>query len=352
MKKKIELIRNYLKKNKVDSCILSSKQGRYWLSNFQASYGFIVITKKEATYFLDGRYYQKGLKEIDKTKINVELLKSKETLIDYFYSNSITTAFLEEEYTTLEELSFFQDILDEIKPIKSKELRIIKNKNEIDNLRHAAKKICEVMEWIKKEIKEGMTEKEVANLISCRIIQTGGECNSFDPIVASGPNGAFPHHSPTDRLIRNGDFVTIDIGCKYMGYCSDLTRTFPIGKPNSDELIRAYDVVLKSNKTGIKKAKAGITGQKLDKYCRDIISGTEFKDYFTHSTGHGVGIDVHELPIVSQNYKEKFHTNSIVTIEPGIYIPNVGGIRIEDMILITEDGCEVLTESITKKREW
>ncbi|MGL5640431.1 MAG: M24 family metallopeptidase [Mycoplasmoidaceae bacterium] len=352
MKRKIELIRNYLKRDKINSCILTSKQGRYWLSNFHSSFGFIVITKKEVTYFLDGRYYQKGLKEIDGEKINVKLYESKETLSDYFYKNSITSAFLEEEYTNLTELSFFQDMLDDIKPIKGKELRIIKNKNEIDNLRQAAKKICEVMEWIKKEIKEGMTEKEIANLISCRIIQTGGECNSFDPIVASGPNGAFPHHSPTDRLIRNGDFITIDIGCKYLGYCSDLTRTFAIGKPKSDQLIKAYDVVLKSNKTGIKKAKAGITGQKLDKYCRDIISGTEFKNYFVHSTGHGVGIDVHELPIVSQNYKEILPSNSIVTIEPGIYIPNVGGIRIEDMILITEDGCEVLTENITKKREW
>lgn len=352
MKRKIELIKSYLKKDKINSCILSSQQGRYWLSNFQSSFGFIVITKKEVTYFLDGRYYQKGLKEIDTTKINVKLYETRETLADYFYANSITSAFLEEEYTTLAELSFFQDLLDDIKPIKGKELRIIKNKNEIDNLRNAANKICEVMEWIKKEIKPGMTEKEVANLISCRIIETGGECNSFDPIVASGPNGAYPHHSPTDRLIRDGEFITIDMGCKYKGYCSDLTRTFAIGKPNCIELIKAYDVVLKSNKTGIKKAKSGITGQKLDKYCRDIISATEFKDYFVHSTGHGVGIDVHELPNVSQNYKDTFPANSIVTIEPGIYIPNVGGIRIEDMILITDDGCEVLTESITKKREW
>lgn len=352
MKRKIELIRDYLKKDKVNSCILTSKQGRYWLSNFQSSFGFIVITKKEVCYFLDGRYYEKGLKEIDQKKISVKLYKNKETLEDYFYENSITSAFLEEEYVNLTDLCFFQDMLDDIKTIKGKELRIVKDKNEIDNLRRAAKKICEIMEWIKKEIKEGMTEKEVANLISCKIIQTGGECNSFDPIVASGPNGAYPHHSPTDRLIRNGDFVTIDIGCKYNGYCSDLTRTFAIGKPKSDELIKAYDVVLKSNKTGIKKAKAGITGEKLDKYCRDIICGTEFKNYFVHSTGHGVGIDVHELPIVSQSYKSVLPTNSIVTIEPGIYIPNVGGIRIEDMILITEEGCEVLTESITKKREW
>lgn len=208
------------------------------------------------------------MKEIDTTKINVKLYETRETLADYFYSNSITSAFLEEEYTTLAELSFFQDLLDDIKPIKGKELRIIKNKNEIDNLRNAANKICEVMEWIKKEIKPGMTEKEVANLISCRIIETGGECNSFDPIVASGPNGAYPHHSPTDRLIRDGEFITIDMGCKYKGYCSDLTRTFAIGKPNCIELIKLMMWFLNQIKQELKK-------QNLESQDKSLINTVE-----------------------------------------------------------------------------
>ncbi len=352
MKNKVEKIINLLNNNKIDCLILTSDQGRYWLSNFNSSFGFLIVTKKEVIFFLDGRYYEKAKKEIESSFIKIELYKDKNSLINYFYEKSITSCFLEEEYINLSELSFFQDILDEIKPISSKKLRIEKNEMEVNNLKKAASIICEVMEWIKSEIKAGMTEKEVSNMISCKILNMGGEKNSFDPIVASGINGSFPHHKAGDKIIQDGEFVTIDIGCIYNGYCSDITRTIPIGTPKSQELIKAYDIVLKSNQEGIKQAKAGIKGNELDKVCRDVISGTEFKNYFVHSTGHGVGIDVHELPNVSQTYTEAFPINSIVTIEPGIYIPNVGGIRIEDMVLILENNNEVLTKYTSKDRKW
>ncbi|MGL4647461.1 MAG: aminopeptidase P family protein [Mycoplasmoidaceae bacterium] len=352
MQSKIKLIRKLLDEKKVDALILTSDQGRYWLANFKSSFGFLIVTKDLVTFFLDGRYYEKALSKLTDAQIEIKLFKSKETLKDYFYEYSITSGLLEEEYTTLSQLAFFQDLLADVKPISSKQLRIQKNDHEIDSLRKAAEIICDVMEWIKKAIKPGMTEIEVANMITCKILELGGEKNSFDPIVASGINGSFPHHSPTDKAINEGEFVTIDTGCIYNGYCSDLTRTFPIGTPTSDELIKAYDVVLKSNKEGILNAKAGIKGNALDKICRDVIEATPFKDYFVHSTGHGVGIDVHELPNVAPTYLEVIPHNAIVTIEPGIYIPNIGGIRIEDMVLVRDGGNEVLTRHITKDRQW
>ncbi len=194
-----------------------------------------------------------------------------------------------------------------------------------------------------------MTELEVANLSYQKMLEFGATKQSFDTIVASGINGSFPHHKPTDKKIEAGELVTIDMGCIYKGYCSDITRTFPVGGPIKDkQLQEAYDVVLASNKAGIAAVKAGVKGSHVDKVARDIISNSEFKDYFVHSTGHGVGIDVHELPSVSPSYEGRLLNNAVVTVEPGIYIPNVGGIRIEDMVLVHDDEPIVLTYGIEK----
>lgn len=194
-----------------------------------------------------------------------------------------------------------------------------------------------------------MTEIEVANLSYQKMNEFGATKQSFDTIVASGINGSFPHHKPTNKKIEAGELVTIDMGCVYKGYCSDITRTFPVGCEVKDETLKkAYDVVLAANKAGIAAVKAGTTGAAVDKVTRDIISNSEFKDYFVHSTGHGVGIDVHELPNVSPLYHGKLVNNAVVTVEPGIYIPNVGGIRIEDMVLVHDDEPIILTYGIEK----
>lgn len=194
-----------------------------------------------------------------------------------------------------------------------------------------------------------MSEKEVAKMITIHMLELGASKNSFDPIVASGINGANPHHKPTDKLIELGDMITIDIGCIYNGYCSDITRSFILGtKPTNNELIDIYNKVLEAQLAGIDAAIVGKSGFEVDKVCRDIISNSKYKDYFNHSTGHGVGIQVHELPNVSINNNEHLVNNNVITIEPGIYVPNIGGVRIEDTIVVYENKPIILTRKANK----
>ena len=167
---------------------------------------------------------------------------------------------------------------------------------------------------------------------------------SFDTIVASGINGAKPHHSPTDKKISNGEAITIDMGAKYNGYCSDLTRTIFIGEPD-DKFKKIYNIVLRSQLISIETAKEGMTGEEIDKISRDIISDEGYGENFGHSLGHGVGLEVHENPGVGPNSKNEILPGMVYTIEPGIYIEGWGGIRIEDMVLMTDNGNKLLSHA-------
>ncbi len=185
----------------------------------------------------------------------------------------------------------------------------------------------------------------MATQISMKILELGASGNSFSPIVAAGLNGASPHHQPSDYVIQAGDFVTIDIGCMYQGYASDMTRTFLVGDtPSVPEMTTIYNLVYQSQTTGVKAAKAGISGKDLDMVCREIIDQTPYQGLFAHGTGHGVGMEVHELPNVNKGNSVPLPVASVVTVEPGIYKANVGGVRIEDTLIVYEDGCEVITD--------
>ena len=195
-----------------------------------------------------------------------------------------------------------------------------------------------------KKIKEGMTEEEIAWEMEKEMRILGAESISFDTIVASGKNGSKPHHSPTDKKISNGEAITIDMGAKYNGYCSDLTRTIFIGEPD-DKFKKIYNIVLRSQLISIETAKEGMTGEEIDKISRDIISDEGYGENFGHSLGHGVGLEVHENPGVGPNSKNEILPGMVYTIEPGIYIEGWGGIRIEDMVLMTDNGNKLLSHA-------
>lgn len=331
-----------------DAFLFISEINRFWVTKFQSSFGYLVCFPNSMDLYIDGRYFENAWAQINIPNINIHLFKSVNSILEDLKKKSIKKILVEEEFFLLSEYTDMELYFKEIIPYSTRILRIQKDTDEITNLKMAAKIVCETMEWIQKEIKIGMSEKEIAALVTYKMMQMGATKNSFDPIVASGINGAFPHHKPTNKKICNNEFITIDMGCIYNGYCSDLTRTFPIGIPNP-KLIEAYNIVLKANLEGIKKSVSNIKGNELDKICRDIISQTEFSDFFVHSTGHGVGIEVHEFPNVSRLYNEHILNNSIITIEPGIYIPGLGGIRIEDMVLINDNSPIVLTDLASKK---
>ena len=189
-----------------------------------------------------------------------------------------------------------------------------------------------------------MTEKEVAAEIEYFMKKNKAEGTSFDTIVAFSENSALPHAQPTDRKLKDGDIVLMDYGCMYEGYCSDMTRTVFMGKAN-DELKKIYDTVLKAQITAEEKMKAGLKCCEIDKIARDIIENAGYKNCFNHSLGHGVGLEIHEFPNLSPKSESVLEKNNVVTVEPGIYEEGLGGVRIEDMVLVTENGIENLTNS-------
>lgn len=344
---KLNIVKEQMINYNADAFLFISEINRFWITNFQSSFGFAIVEKNKIYLYLDGRYFEKAKSEIKDQSIELILYKSFNQVIQDMQNRNIKTVLVEAENFLFIDYEKLKSSFSKIISCQTQPMRIVKSEEEIKSLKKAAGIACQAMEWIQKEIKIGMTEKEVAALVTYKMMQLGASGNSFDPIVASGVNGAYPHHKPTDKKIQNNEFVTIDMGCIYKGYCSDITRTFPIGKPKQ-ELIDAYKVVYKSNTEGIKATKNNIIGAELDLVCRKIINETKFKDFFPHSTGHGVGIEVHELPNVSPLYQGPIVPNSIVTIEPGIYLPKIGGIRIEDMVLATSDKPIVLTKSATK----
>jgi Xaa-Pro aminopeptidase len=228
-------------------------------------------------------------------------------------------------------------------------MAMIKTHEELKLLREAALLGTAVYREIIPEIAAGVSEHAIAARMEQIALSYDGVTGlSFPTIVASGPNGALPHAVPTDRDIEAGDFVTIDFGLMYKGYASDETRTFAVGKPAA-QLLEIYEVVRESQQAGVDVAKAGMIGSELDKVCRDIIVRAGYGDYFIHTTGHGIGTEVHEDPRVGKDsHAVVLQENMAVTIEPGIYIEGLGGVRIEDTVLITKNGCEVITAGIPK----
>lgn len=354
--KKIDIVNKTIVDNQLDGIILASDDNRFWFMNFVSSAGFLFINKQNKTIFLvDGRYFEKACIQL-KDKINeVRLLTANKSLneqiSEILNELNMKNVGVEAEYTNLLQYNNYQKMSEfNFKPFNSIVLRAIKEEYEIDLLQKAADIAAETIEWIKTQIKPGMTELEVANMISKHMLDLGASKNSFDPIVASGVNGSFPHHKPTDKKIAMGEMITVDIGCIYQGYCSDITRSFILGnKANNPEMIDIYNVVLDAQLSGIEKATNKINGLDLDLVCRNIISKTKYADYFSHSTGHGVGIEVHEEPYVSAKNKENFKNNSVITIEPGIYVPNLGGVRIEDTIVVKDNKAIVLTRKASKE---
>ena len=219
----------------------------------------------------------------------------------------------------------------------------IKDKKEIEMIRKACNISSRTARSIPEMLRDGMTEKDAAFEIDMSMRKQGGEGNAFDTIAAFGEFSAEPHHKPCDRKLKKGDAALFDFGCKYSMYSSDLTRTVFFGEP-PDILKRAYDVVFKAKEAGMLEIKAGADAKNADLAARKIIDGTEFKGRFIHSFGHGIGMDVHEGTSLSHISKDVLKENMIVSAEPGIYIPGVGGIRIEDTVLVKKNGCESLTE--------
>ncbi len=225
------------------------------------------------------------------------------------------------------------------------ELREIKDEDEIKVLKKAAKIADKMFYKLMDEELEGKSEKELANMIEYMMKnEFDADGVSFDPIVASGPNGANPHHTPSTRKIRKGDVVIFDYGAKYLGYCSDITRTVVVGSP-SEEVKKVYEIVKESQETAFQQVKEGITAGDIDSAARNVIAKYGYDKYFIHRTGHGLGIDVHEEPYISPGNTKLLKEGMVFTIEPGIYLHGKFGIRIEDDVVVLNKKGVRLTEA-------
>lgn len=227
------------------------------------------------------------------------------------------------------------------------DIRKVKTPAEIELLRKAFEITCDAFNEVSSGIRTGMTEFEVARAFDAAMVERGAEGPSFPTIVASGPNAARPHHEPGDRRIQSGEPIIIDMGALYEGYCADLTRTVWVGHADG-KLAEIYGLVHQANDAVIERAHPGATGKQLDSYARDHITAGGYEDEFSHSLGHGVGLRVHEGPSASAHSEDTVEAGNTLTIEPGIYVEDWGGVRIEDVLLFTDDGFELLTETATK----
>jgi len=229
-------------------------------------------------------------------------------------------------------------------------MALIKTPAEIKTMKRAAKAAQTVFASALSMIRVGVTERDIARRMEELALELDGVSGlAFPPIVASGPNGAEPHAEVTDRVLESGDLVTVDFGVMIDGYASDMTRTFLLG-PVTQELRKIYASVKRAQCAGLSAARAGIACSDLDAVCRDIIEKDGYGEYFIHTTGHGIGTEVHEDPRLGKNSEAFLDTGMVVTIEPGIYIEGLGGVRIEDTIVITKSGSEVITPLIPKNR--
>lgn len=320
-----------------------------YLTGFTGSAGLLIIYKNESFFYTDGRYIQQSKEQVKNSKItiiNSGYFKSIEE-DNIFKAQNLKIAFESQHMS----FSYYDGLSQKFSNVNwiatdsiIENIAAIKDTTEIESLKTAIEITDDVFTKIIPEIKVGATEKYIATRISYLFKMNGAEGDSYESIIAGGPRSALPHARPTDRKFKNGDFIVMDFGALYNGYHADMTRTLVVGPPTTKHK-EIYDIVLESHLNGIKKAKAGVACCDVDFACRNIINQKNYGDFFTHSTGHGIGLEVHTLPRIHKNNTELLKTNHVITIEPGIYIPDWGGVRIEDDCLIQNDKCIPLNKS-------
>ena len=348
----LKRLQEKMKRYGMDAALIMSDEQRFYLSGFKSSAGFMVVFTDSAYLFVDSRYFEAAKLRAAQLSYEVRLYRGKAT--EYI------TALMKEKGLSV--LYFEDDLISfagfralhmgltgiELKQMGSfiSDLRMIKTLRELENIRRAQKESEDALMRVMGKIGAGMTEREVALMLEWEI-RTRGMDASFDFIVASGENSSKPHAVPTDRKLQRGDFLTIDFGAKYMGYCADMTRTFAIGKP-SDEMRRVYEVVREAKCAAERMIRAGLKGSEIDRAARSVIEEAGYGAAFGHSLGHGVGVVVHEQPNFAPMYEREIPEGAVVSVEPGIYLEGRFGVRIEDLVFVDEDEAVSLNTMTTE----
>ena len=333
----------------LDAMLLTCESNRFYATGFHSTGtdGAALVTRDGAYYFTDSRYIEAAHRHVKNAKIDmVGRGRGYCRLIqEVVEAKNLKTVGFDDAYMTVADFEVYRKALScELVPASSllTELRTVKDEEELREM-IAAQRIAEkALEEICNDIRPGVTEKEIAARLQYLMLHYGAENMSFDPIAVSGPNGSMPHGVPSEKPLAADEFLTMDFGCIKNGYCSDMTRTVAVGHV-TEEMEQVYETVLSAQLAGIAAARAGVTGAAVDGAARKVIADAGYGAYFTHSFGHGVGVEIHELPYVGPGAEAPLPAGAVTSAEPGIYLPGKFGVRIEDVIILREDGCENMT---------
>ena len=342
--KNIEKYQSLLETGEVDALLLTSVYNRLYAAQYRVAEGVAVVTREGAYYFTDSRYIEAAEKNLKGFTVRMTHPGSSEIerINEVIGEHTIKKLGFEENDMTYGDYLRYNEALHAVLvPMQAKidAFRATKEPWEIELMRKAQAITDQTFSELCKIILE-------AELLY-RLYKHGAEGPSFDPIVVSGPNTSLPHGVPGERKLEFGDFITMDFGCIYGGYCSDMTRTVALGFV-SEEMDKVYKTVLKAQLAGIAATKAGVAGRDIDGAARKVIADAGYGDYFGHGYGHSLGILIHEAPNANTRNDQPMPAGAVVSAEPGIYLPGKFGVRIEDVTVITETGCEVLTKSPKK----
>ena len=348
---RLHKLRNRLESSGCEALLVTSLTNIFYLSGFTGSAGLLWVDKSKALLMVDGRYGEQALEEVIKSgaMVEVQMVGSKQVeklkalssntkkvglealSVTWSRKRNLTTAFENSE------VIFTEGVIEDLRQIKDEgELALMKTAASI-----ADRALAEVWPMLE----EGSTEKEISKALDETMIKFGASGTAFETIVAAGPNSSRPHATPGDRSLLHGDLVVCDFGAMYEGYRSDMTRSKRVGGTGSGKPAEMLEVVLAAQEAGLNKVCEGVPNAEVDAACREVLAEAGLAEAFTHGTGHGVGLDIHEAPSVSGATTDTLRSGQVVTVEPGVYLAGVGGVRWEDTVFVTESGCDILTQS-------
>ncbi len=344
----LEKFQNLLQAD-VDALLLTSATHRFYASCARIDEGIALICREAAYYFTDSRYLEAAQKTLDGfTVAEVGRTHSYASRIGEALRahNVKTLGFEEEDMTHGAFLRWHEALAADLIPMSKQisALRQVKEPWELERMRKAQKITDKTFADLLKIIEVGMTERDLAAELVYRLSKNGADGLAFDPIVVTGAKTSMPHGVPGDQMILPGDFLTMDFGATYQGYCSDMTRTVAIGYA-TEEMRKVYDTVLQAQAGGLAATKAGVRGCGIDGAARAVIESAGYGTYFGHGYGHSLGLEIHEAPNPNPSNLSPMPAGAICSAEPGIYLPGRFGVRIEDVVIITDDGCENITQS-------
>ena len=336
-----------------DALLVTRLVNLRYLTGFSGSAGMLVVLPDELVFVTDGRYRDQAAEQLAtagvEARIEIAGTNQREVVAGAVAAAGVVALGLEaDDITWSQQRAFAQTWFPDIELLATsgliEQLRLVKDAGEIARIGAAAAVADVALAHVRHRLVDGLTEQQFGLELDTEIRRLGATGNSFETIVGSGPNGAKPHHRPSTRTIVDGDLVVIDFGALVDGYCSDMTRTVMVGTPTPTQQ-RMLDVVTAAQQAGVDRVRAGGTVAEVDGACRTVIDDAGWGAAFLHATGHGVGLEIHEAPRVAATADATLARGFVVTVEPGVYLPDHGGVRVEDTVVVTDDGCRPLTHT-------